>query len=62
MGTKEIMLAAAKSITAEANEHSIKQGYSDSLGSLFDEINGYADCYQSFLNRVADLQNLLKSK
>ena len=60
--TKEKILDAAKSINAEANAHSIKQGYSDSLESLFDQINSYADCYQSFLSRVADLQNLLRSK
>ena len=62
LGAKEIMLAAAKSITAEANEGSIKQGYLDSLGFLFKEIDSYADCYQSFLSRVADLHNLLKSQ
>lgn len=60
LGTKDSILGVANSITAKANEHSIKKGYSDSLGFLFDEINSYADCYQGFLERVVGLQNLLK--
>lgn len=60
--TKDKLLKITDSIVADANVLSIKQGYSNSLIVLFDEIDSYADCFQDFLKRVADLQMLLQSK
>lgn len=62
LGTKDKILKITDSIVADANELSIKQGYSNSLTVLFDEIDSYADCFQDFLKRVSDLQMLLQSK
>lgn len=62
LGTKDKLLKITDSIVADANVLSIKQGYSNSLIVLFDEIDSYADCFQDFLKRVADLQMLLQSK
>lgn len=61
LGTKADMLGVANPNATEANGQSLKQGYKDSLDSLFNEINVYADCYQAFLERVAHLQKMLKS-
>lgn len=60
--TKDDILKASDSIVVEANEHSIKQGYSKSFQFLFDDIGSYVDCFRGFLKRVADLQMLLQSK
>lgn len=61
LGTKADILGVANPNTTETNGQSLKQGYKDSLDSLFNEINVYADCYQAFLERVAHLQKMLKS-
>lgn len=62
LDTKNDMLGDTNPNTTEANGQSIKQGYKNSLESLFNEINLYADCYQAFLERVAHLQKLLETE
>ena len=59
---KEEIHKYVEDIDDEANKCTIKQGYSNSLESLFDEIGSYVTCYQSFIERVVYLQTLVKSK
>jgi hypothetical protein len=58
--TQNCMLKITDTIAAKANLHHIQHGYSNALQSLFLEIGTYVTCYQSFLMRVADLQELLR--
>lgn len=60
--TKNKILNVTDSIVAKANQHSIKQGYSNSFKFLFDVIGSYVDCFQGFLERVEDLQMLVQPK